>query len=141
MSGCKYGGIEYSEGSIICARGRKLKCRGDEWQDVGDCEQGTSLFDFDDVPIDESAGPASNPQAQKGLVPLFEYRMYARSNSIVRRGNTLRFVGGGTPGGLCSSTDVSDVSVLLENVTYRGDKIRCQSNVTIYYEEIRFVLR
>lgn len=33
---CVYEGVEYSEGSLVCANGRELVCRGDEWHENGE---------------------------------------------------------------------------------------------------------
>lgn len=35
MANCVSGGVEYSEGSLICSNGRELKCIGGAWQETG----------------------------------------------------------------------------------------------------------
>lgn len=38
MAGCNYNGTSYSEGALICANGRELRCSGRQWQETGyDC--------------------------------------------------------------------------------------------------------
>lgn len=32
---CTYNGKNYSEGSLVCANGRELKCSGSEWRETG----------------------------------------------------------------------------------------------------------
>jgi hypothetical protein len=33
---CVFEGVEYSEGSLVCANGRELVCRNDEWHENGE---------------------------------------------------------------------------------------------------------
>lgn len=35
MTVCKSGGVEYSEGALICSNGRELKCSGGSWHETG----------------------------------------------------------------------------------------------------------
>ncbi|MGV6393661.1 DUF1496 domain-containing protein [Pseudomonas caspiana] len=37
---CIFEGLQYSEGSLVCANGRELVCRNDDWEENGElCEQ------------------------------------------------------------------------------------------------------
>lgn len=33
---CIFEGVEYSEGALVCANGRELVCRNDEWHENGE---------------------------------------------------------------------------------------------------------
>jgi hypothetical protein len=46
---CVYGGVEYSEGSLICSNGRELVCDGGQWRENG--------YTCDDASKNEVPGP------------------------------------------------------------------------------------
>lgn len=139
MSGCKFGGKDYSEGSLICLNGRELKCSGGEWKETGyRCNAGCAaesdqIPENANIPFDEKV-VATPPHIAR------EFTVYAEFFSIWKDGIYLYFKGAPTVGHVCSNSPlVRDYKVPLPDVLEIGPQVQCPgAGARGWYRKIRF---
>jgi hypothetical protein len=134
MPGCKYDGKEYSEGSVICVNRRELKCRGNEWQDIGECNHETSpMNDIPTVPDDDKEILALDPRIlEKPPQGVSTYTVYADHFSIRQTRDFYFFKAAPTIGHFCSNSMVREYRVPRLDVQIEPERRSCPRTARLY---------
>ena len=136
MAGCRFEGKDYSEGSVICSDGQRLKCRGGEWSEIGPCN-----LNLDQIPLIEEkerkefGGDALNTTPQSSAMST----VYISAHTMRKDNRFCYFRGAATPGHMCSNYDlVKSYIIPIGDLVSIGKPEQCNPQFGWYYQEVQF---
>jgi hypothetical protein len=124
---CSYRGLEYSEGAEVCQDGVVKICRGTRWEATSrDCSESNARLKaaLDALPVD-TAVPPSSAEAPLGGVLDVERTLYALSHTIVRRYNSIEFMGSDFRPDVCDERNLRVKSISENALIELGEPELC----------------
>ena len=139
MSSCTYAGTQYSEGALICANGRELRCSGGEWKETGFAcgKAGRVEMDFPEISEAEKSQYSESEDKPANEVGLS--KVYAQHFSIRQDLYYYYFRGANTPTHACADTPGHVLNYMVAKAVVKkfGPSLSCRVSGG-WYREIVF---